>query len=363
MNKIASRDKIGAFIKQLREEKNMTQEDLAKKLYCSRSNISHIEQGKEDIRIDKIPVIAEFFNISSAEILAGERLEKITAEESSEILNDVIQKTNSKYKKKIFIISTVFIVIILLLFLLYYFFNSYNSIKVYKLYGENENIKTSEGLFIVTKDEIYFNISVFNKNNDPIKNTSLLYEKENETIKLAKTNSQDLFLIDFYGYESHFKYEDIVGLKGKLIIEVEDQEGKERINLAVNKIYENNNLLFFKNIKSASKESSSKKINIPEKIKQLFQEKDGTYYYNIKDDETDISISYNNDINLFTVAESNNQNFTSWTYYIDSKELVYSIIKNDKVTKQGEIDLTSIKKEEVEMYTYFNDNYIKKYLN
>lgn len=322
-----------------------------------------MEQGKEDIKYEKALILARYFNISVPEIYSGKRIENITVEESSEITNNVVKNTNKKYKKKILVISCISIISIILLYLLYYFLNSFNSIKVYKVYGENENFKTSDGLMLITKDEIYFNFSVFSKNEEEIKNIALLYEKDDELIQITKTDSQCLFLIDFYGYESYFKYEDIISAKGRLIIEVEKQDSKERIVLTIDKMYENRNLFFLKEIKVAQGKSVSEKNKAPETIKKLFQEEDGIYYYKIYEDRKEIAMSYNTDVNLFIVAESINHKFTSWTYYIDLDELGYTFVENDKVTKQGEINLISIRKEEIELYNYFNDNYIKKYLN
>lgn len=49
-----TQEKIGAFIKHLREEKGMTQEDFAKAMKTSQSAIARIENGKQNISIDHI---------------------------------------------------------------------------------------------------------------------------------------------------------------------------------------------------------------------------------------------------------------------------------------------------------------------
>ena len=85
---------VGKFIKQLREEKNMTQEALAKKLYCTRSNMSHIELGTVEISYDKVVLLAKLFGVSELEIYAGKRFDESPTEETKETFNKVIKESN-----------------------------------------------------------------------------------------------------------------------------------------------------------------------------------------------------------------------------------------------------------------------------
>lgn len=55
---------IGRRIRDIREEKGMTQDDLAMKTGLRRNNISAIENGKYDIRIDTLHKIAEGLDVS-----------------------------------------------------------------------------------------------------------------------------------------------------------------------------------------------------------------------------------------------------------------------------------------------------------
>ena len=66
--------KIGDFIKQLRENEHWSQEKLAEKLYVTRQAVSSWETGKNIPDIDKFESISKLFNVSIAELYAGERL-------------------------------------------------------------------------------------------------------------------------------------------------------------------------------------------------------------------------------------------------------------------------------------------------
>ena len=54
--------KIGMIIKELREQKKMTQEELAKKLKTTKSAISRLENHAENMRLSTLEKVAEVFN-------------------------------------------------------------------------------------------------------------------------------------------------------------------------------------------------------------------------------------------------------------------------------------------------------------
>ncbi len=65
--------KIGAFLKELRKEKDLTQEQLAEKLNVSGRTVSRWETGSNTPDISMLVEIADFYNVSIPEIIRGER--------------------------------------------------------------------------------------------------------------------------------------------------------------------------------------------------------------------------------------------------------------------------------------------------
>ena len=65
--------KIGAFLKELRKEKGLTQEQLAEKLNVSGRTVSRWETGSNMPDIGMLVVIADLYEVSIPEIIAGER--------------------------------------------------------------------------------------------------------------------------------------------------------------------------------------------------------------------------------------------------------------------------------------------------
>lgn len=65
--------KVGSFLRELRKEKNLTQESLAEQLNVSARTISRWETGSNMPDISLLVEIAEFYDVSIPEIINGER--------------------------------------------------------------------------------------------------------------------------------------------------------------------------------------------------------------------------------------------------------------------------------------------------
>ena len=65
--------RIGAFLKALRKEKGLTQEQLAEKLAVSGRTVSRWETGSNMPDIGMLVELAEFYDVSIPEIINGER--------------------------------------------------------------------------------------------------------------------------------------------------------------------------------------------------------------------------------------------------------------------------------------------------
>ncbi len=86
--------KAGAFLKDLRKEKGITQEQLAEELGVSGRTISRWETGKNMPDISLLVEIAEFFDVSIPEVIKGERKSENMKEETKEVV-----ETMSDYAK------------------------------------------------------------------------------------------------------------------------------------------------------------------------------------------------------------------------------------------------------------------------
>ena len=65
--------KIGSFLKELRKEKGLTQEQLAELMYVSDRTVSRWETGSNLPSLDILIRISDYYNVELSEILDGER--------------------------------------------------------------------------------------------------------------------------------------------------------------------------------------------------------------------------------------------------------------------------------------------------
>lgn len=103
--------RIGAFLAQLRRERNLTQEQLGTELGVSNKTISRWENGNYMPPIDMFQALSAFYDVSINELLSGRRLEeseyrryaeenmKAALSESSFTLKEKIDFFKRKWRK------------------------------------------------------------------------------------------------------------------------------------------------------------------------------------------------------------------------------------------------------------------------
>ena len=69
-------------LQQLRKQKGMTQEELAERLYVSRTAVSKWESGRGYPNIDSLKALAKFFSVSLDELLSGEEALRVAEEDN-----------------------------------------------------------------------------------------------------------------------------------------------------------------------------------------------------------------------------------------------------------------------------------------
>ena len=186
--------KVGKFISELRKEKKWTQEDLAQKLIVDRGTVSKWERGIYIPNTEILLKLQELFNISINEILYGE---KRNIDNNKKIDNVTIEvlKDNKRKIKKILFSSTIIIVLLVVLFLIYYFINNYNSISIYRIFGENEQFNISDGIMIVSKEKSYIklgNLEQYTKEYNS-ENIRLYYKKNNKEYTIFSGTAEDTY--------------------------------------------------------------------------------------------------------------------------------------------------------------------------
>lgn len=237
-------EKIGQFIKELRKEKNISQNELSEEIHVTRQAISAWENGKAVPDSDVLLMLSSYFNVSINEILLGKRL---TSDEGLENLTlQLIDDHNKKIRKikKLIIYLSTTIILFLILFLGYYFINNYNSIKVYKVSGYKEAFKTNNGIFITTKNKVYLRLGKIAQQNleedKDINKVKLYYKYKNKEYILFEENKTDILIDEEYGYKEFFLNNDMDKAINNMYLEITYNETeKETLKLSFKETFKN----------------------------------------------------------------------------------------------------------------------------
>lgn len=237
---------FGNFILELRNEKKLTQQELANMIPIGREAISKWERGKNYPDIQSLMKLSEIFNIGINELLYGERKNKDNNQKIENVTLELIADRNKK-KKIIFSLLTLLVVLILL-FLSYYFVVNFNSLTIYKIDYNDIDINLSNGIVFKSNDKIYFNLG--NIKTDKVIEEIEIYWLDNSNKKfIMSTNNRNIFFYDLFGYEEYFDFERINDIFANLYLKITFDDNEKNIKLNLYKIYSNNKLFLQKNIK------------------------------------------------------------------------------------------------------------------
>lgn len=98
-----NQQKIGEFLKHLRNDKGLTQEQLAEHFYVSSRTVSRWETGRNMPDVEILIELADFYDVEIREIIDGERKSE-NVEKEKETLKKVAEYADAekaKLKKKV----------------------------------------------------------------------------------------------------------------------------------------------------------------------------------------------------------------------------------------------------------------------
>ena len=322
-------EKIGKFILSLRNDKNLTQEELAELIPIGRGAVSKWERGVNIPDISSLMRLSEIFEVSVNEILSGEKLNKENKKEIDNVTLDLYSK-NIKNKKFIRILLFI-ILIILLAFLTFYFINTYKKIKVYTVTAEGDKVSYFDGVFINTRNKIYFNAGAVDSK-EKVANVRVYYiMPDNTEHMIYEVDGDSIFIIDYYGYDEYFDSDNIDYILDNLYVEVTLENSKETLKFNFIEDYVNSDIFFnkYENISDdveVKKEGKSKElIDFESLIDSKFEKQDDNYIYEVSDDEMYIYIPIAE--TLYYLTYDNNEPVEDYSYHFEGNSVYY---KNNK---------------------------------
>lgn len=368
-------NKIGRFIFKLRKEKGLSQTGLAVLIPVTRQAVSSWELGKSLPDSQTLIILGEIFEVSINDLLAGERLpnEIKTEDPNSKVALSLVDEII--LKGRVIKARTLFFVCIVLTliagFFIYYFVTSYNSIKVYKVQGENENFKTYNGIIISTKQKIYIRLGELikvNKDNN-IDSVKLYFkDKNNQEKVLYRDSKTDILITSNYGYNEGFTSDELKYIINNLYLEVNYKDKSNRMKLTVKKDFSNN--LIFYNREKDLLENNKSTITTPliyDKIKLSMESKgtkqDESYKLVVENDNEKISFLLIN--KQFIIEVNNDEVKETWNGLFDNEfSFIYKKFVNNKEIIHEVVEInndTLLSNKQIEIYEDLKD-YINKYV-
>lgn len=247
--------KIGNFIKELRKNKQLTQQELAEALYVERTTINKWEHGINTVTASNIKLLADFFEVTADEILAGEKYNNKNKDKIDNVVLEVYGR-NTVLSKKIKIIWITFLFFIVA-FLVYFFMTFYNSVKIFNISLENEDFVS--GNLIKTSDYIYM---YFSSNIENPKSMNIYYLDNGEKKYLVKASYKaSISIIDYIDYQEYFDFSKFNEYINNLYIEIELESEIKSEKLIFTRVYSNKKVFFKRKSGFVSNKDSTSKSN------------------------------------------------------------------------------------------------------
>ena len=103
--------KTGEFLKHLRKDRGLTQEQLAEHFYISSRTVSRWETGSNMPDVDMLIELADFYDVDIREIIDGERKGETMDLETKDTIKKVVQYAEEEKKRLRKKVSTISLVI------------------------------------------------------------------------------------------------------------------------------------------------------------------------------------------------------------------------------------------------------------
>lgn len=331
---------VGKFLKELRKEKGLTQYEVADKLMLTRATISKWERGAMGFTPKNLTLLCEFFNVSTDELIAGERNKKGLRDKVNEITLNVLN--NNIKLHRMFKVAVAIIIILVVSFLIYYFYTFYNSVKIYSIHLNSDKYIAKYGQLTKTNDKIYFylDIDYLIEDLDDIESVQLFYINGSKLVTLGETTELKPFSItSSKGYDELINFDEFEIALKRMYIYVNFKDGDfERVDVSFKREYANTSVLpkNDKNVKNDitteyMKKESTKFYERFLKLKETIEKhgKDNTLDFKFEGKNYHLEVC-DNELNIYSSRDKDDIMF-KYSYY--NKELFYlnKLDENEKI--------------------------------
>jgi len=330
-------DKIGKFIKKLREKKGWTQDELAEKLYIRRQSISKWEMGKTCPDSENFKMLSKIFNVSTDELISGEYISKQDAIAKSEELKIKIFDDSNAVKSKnriLWKIIVILLVVLILSFVFYYFVMTYNQFKIYYISGVSDEISISDGYIFETNEKVFFQLGNVNIDEEEILSTTVYYlDNNDEVIIYCSDDYYNSYIQDNKSYPEYF-HTKVNYLINNIYVKLKTKEKEYNIKLDYRLDYINNKL-FFESKKNETPKKTGTNVTSSE-FQQLYNllSKNNLQGVSFDDKVYQYEVSFIKQLNKVDVLLINKDDISYCTYsYSFEKDELYKNLLDESYEK------------------------------
>ena len=359
--------KIGRFLRQLRREKGITQEELSTIINIDRSAISKWERGIYPPSTEMLNTLAKLYNITVNEIILAEKKNDKNEEDLSDLPIALVKK-NTKMIRLYHIIFGLGSFVALFIILLVYFISNYNSTRVYRAGGSSENYEVKNVLIVVSKHRSYLRFGdIIDYHDDDYTNYELYVKNGDERIILTNENTSDLIknmerLNDYLQFNNQDEY------LNELYVDIFDGINVETIKLNV-KLEMTNNKIFYvsddepddleDDLEFVSKLNIINDESLPTFVRENFNYdyKKEAYVFTKNVNDVKTNFKYYNDLNLMIINIKIDNETVSFKYNYSLEQL--EIFDNDSNERKRILGIQL----ESNMCTYGNCKQNKEYID
>lgn len=353
-------NKFSKFLKELRLARGLSQEQLAKQLYVHRTTVNKWENDNVVPLNDKLISIANFFDVSIDELLNGKRNERnIDTTPTSNTLITLIKSKSRSKKAIIFLVSG--LLIVLVAFLLYYFVSTYNSVKVYMIYGENDSVRTRDGLLVMNKEKVYFRPGNFYDKKDNLISVDIIrlyYYDENDNEVILITGGAKTLLVELE--QSQETFMNLINNKKDFYLDACYNKSCTKIKLDYFNDFKNDNLMVNnlndESIVGVSTKSNNKDELIKGLIKNGFKYDSEIGYYYLKEDG--VEYYYFPKKNMIKITYETDSKHFSLNVYLDKK---LCKLHNYQENIDLSININDKSNNNYDVYLKYYNQYLSKY--
>ncbi len=350
------KDSFANYIINLREKRHLTQKALAEKIKVSDRTISKWENGLTVPDLINIRNICRELGVSANSVV----LEKKTL---YDYFKDFLHLLSILWKH---IYNNIFKVIFAIIFilLLIYFINNYNSISMYILNSDNDDITFNNGYYIRSKvdtilviDNIKLKNVDYNEETDSLKMELYLLVNGDKVIIYEDDQLEDIFMNELTGYKNTFSKDVNREITKGIYLNITINNTRMyETKITLRKNFSNNKLIY-NSYKSNTEYNSDYQrfIGIADTIK-LSENNYGNYNSNFLNSIDGFTNNVTSEVNTFTAEVDNDNKLKDLGYTYDKETDTYTKIDGEKtIAYKPQFDWLISKeiKEGIEYSTYY----------